>query len=104
MILNGSAINLNQAAKLLPNRPHISTLWRWCRKGVNGVRLDYWRAGRRILTTPEALEQFCARLAEADQDKTSQSSDTQVTPRSRTEKQRERDMARAKATLSKAGI
>ncbi|MEE9296082.1 MAG: DUF1580 domain-containing protein [Phycisphaerae bacterium] len=104
MLLDGNAIDLNAAAKLLPNRPHISTLWRWCRKGVNGIRLDYWRAGRRILTTPEALERFCTRLAEADRAGESRPSDTPTLPRSRTEKQRRQDVERAEKTCAQAGI
>lgn len=105
MVLHENAIDLSEAAKLIPTRPHISTLWRWCRKGVNGVRLEYTRAGRRILTTPDALEAFCRALADADRERDAVRTPTpSATPRHRTSKQRERDIERAEATLAKAGI
>ncbi|MGA1369651.1 MAG: hypothetical protein ACO394_14185, partial [Blastocatellia bacterium] len=44
------------AVKLLPNRSHVSALWRWSRIGVRGrngerVRLQIARIGMRIDTT-----------------------------------------------------
>lgn len=63
-------LSLTEAAKSLPRlngrRPAISTLWRWARKGVRGVRLDYIRVGRGIATSAEALQRFFNALAEAD--------------------------------------
>jgi len=48
-------LTLADAAKLLPvfngKRTHVSTLWRWCFKGSQGVQLEYTRLGSRILTT-----------------------------------------------------
>lgn len=65
-------LSLSEAARALPRiggkRPHCSTLWRWCRRGCNGVRLEYARIGRRIVTSEEALSRFAARLAAADRD------------------------------------
>lgn len=38
-----SLLSLTEATKALPRvngkRPSISTLWRWCRRGLRGVRL-----------------------------------------------------------------
>ncbi len=63
-------LSLGDAAKSLPaiegRRPHISTLWRWCKKGVRGVRLEYVRLGHRVCTSREALSRFAQRLAEVD--------------------------------------
>ncbi len=63
-------LSLSQATKVLPaingRRPHISTLWRWARVGVNGVKLEYVRLGRRIFTSREALWRFAQSLADAD--------------------------------------
>jgi hypothetical protein len=63
-------VTLAEAAKILPplygKRPAISTIWRWCRKGIRGVHLEYIRVGRNIATSREALGRFVNRLAEAD--------------------------------------
>ena len=56
-----------QAAKLFPIPPHISSLVRWAKKGIRGTRLEYGRAGRKLITTVEAVERFCNTLAQADQ-------------------------------------
>ena len=59
-------VSLTEATKVLPSingkRPAISTLWRWCRKGLRGERLEYVRIGRNIATSREALWWY----AEAD--------------------------------------
>jgi hypothetical protein len=63
-------VTLNSASRLLPRdgnkRIHLSTLWRWCRKGLNGQHLEYIRVGRRIFTSREALGRFTSALAAAD--------------------------------------
>ena len=53
-------ISLVEAARSLPGRPHASSLYRWCRKGVRGVKLQTWLVGGRRYTTIAALEQFIA--------------------------------------------
>lgn len=69
-IENETIVSLTEATKTLPRvngkRPAISTLWRWCRKGLRGVRLEYIRVGRNIATSREALSRFFAALADAD--------------------------------------
>jgi hypothetical protein len=57
-------LSLSEAAELLPNRPHVSTLWRWCRRGVKGVRLRTLIVGGRRYTTPSFLEDFVVHLSE----------------------------------------
>ena len=98
-------LSLTDAAKALPpidgKRPHISTIWRWCRRGVRGVRLEYVRLGHRVCTTREALGRFAQRLADADEKPVAK---TSTTPKRRTAKQRERDIARASRELERAGI
>lgn len=63
-------LSLKEAAKSLPpidgKRPHISTIWRWCRKGVRGVTLEYVRVGNRVCTSSGALARFVNKLAAAD--------------------------------------
>lgn len=71
-LTNETGLSLTEATKQLPSlggrRLDVSTLWRWCRKGVRGVRLEYVRLGHRIITSREALARFAQRLAEADRD------------------------------------
>jgi hypothetical protein len=65
-------LDFTAAAKVLPNRPHPATIWRWARKGVvvrggaKRIHLQHVRAGGRVLTTREWLETFMRELAEAD--------------------------------------
>ena len=70
-IHNETVVSLTEATKILPKvngkRPSISTLWRWCRKGLHGVHLEYVRVGRNIATSREALNRFFVALAEADE-------------------------------------
>jgi len=58
-------LTLTEVSKLLPSfkggRIHVSTLWRWCRKGCKGVRLEYSRLGSRIVTSRPALKRFMKR-------------------------------------------
>jgi len=63
---NEKLLDLATAARLLPRRPHVSTLWRWARKGLKGIRLEYRRVGGRVYTTAEALDRFGATLAALD--------------------------------------
>ena len=70
---NESRIGLSEAAKIAPGRPHLSSVWRWCRKGCiarNGarVRLDHERVGNRVFTSREALQRFAQALTEADEE------------------------------------
>lgn len=67
-----SYISLAAAAKRSPGTPHVSAVWRWCRRGVlsrtgERIRLKHIRAGGKILTTPQWVEEFCHALAAADQ-------------------------------------
>lgn len=63
-------LSFSEAAQCLPTingrRLAPSTLYRWCRRGVNGVRLEYIRVGRNMVTSREALERFFVALAAAD--------------------------------------
>ena len=67
---NETLLSLTDAAKAVPSldgkRPHVSTIWRWCRKGIRGVQLEYVRLGHRVCTSEQALARFAQRLADAD--------------------------------------
>jgi hypothetical protein len=101
-------ISLTGVTKYLPRvdgkRPCVSTIWRWCRKGVRGTHLEYARLGGRIVTTTRAINDFVNALAAAD----STSSVTPVSPpptaRTRSATQRAKDVAQAERELSAAGI
>lgn len=64
-------VSLTEATKILPRmngkRASICTLWRWCRKGIRGVHLDYIRVGRGIATSRQALNRFFNELSANDQ-------------------------------------
>jgi hypothetical protein len=65
-----SFLTLAQAAQLLPkiNNRHLTsaTLWRWCRKGINGIILEHQCIGRAIVTNQESLERFFHKLASVE--------------------------------------
>lgn len=98
-------LSLADATKALPpidgRRPHTSTVWRWIRRGIRGVHLEHLRLGHRVCTSREALNRFAARLAEVDERPVEK---TIATPKLRTTKQREHDIARASRELESAGI
>jgi hypothetical protein len=107
-LVSEEVLSLTDAAKTLPlvhgRRLHPSTLWRWARKGIRGVRLDYVRLGRSIVTTRRALSDFAARLAAADAEPGTPAAPPQRPPRRpRSEARRADDIARAEARLRQAG-
>lgn len=90
-----SLITMTQAAKLLPGRPNVATLWRWRTSGIRGVRLETLRIGGRRMTSKEALSRFHERVTAA--------ADGEA-PRPRTLRQRRAAIARAERELDEAGI
>ena len=103
---NEKLLSLTDAARAVPaidgRRPHTSTIWRWCRRGIRGIRLEYLRLGHRVVTSEAAIGRFAQRLAEADTPPMS-AAPTQP-PKKRTPRRRERDIQKAEATLAQAGI
>ena len=102
-------LSLADAAKALPpiggKRPHVSTIWRWCRKGVHGVRLEHVRLGHRVCTSLEALSRFARSLADA-QDITPVPPEARLRrcPNSRTAARRDREIAAAEREIEDAGL
>jgi hypothetical protein len=47
-------------------RPSPPTIWRWRKKGVNGVRLKAERCGRNWMTTSEDVDEFIRLQTQAD--------------------------------------
>ena len=101
-------LTFSEAAALIPRRSgrriHASTLWRWGRKGVQGVRLKTWRFGGRFFTTEKALAEFAERLAEIPPTQDPDLSYRQPARRRRTERQRRLDIEAAERRLKDAGI
>jgi hypothetical protein len=88
-------ISLANAAKSLPGRPNVTTIWRWRNRGCRGVRLETVLSGGRRYTSIEALRRFQNRVnAAADGEQ----------PTSATPKQRERRIERAERRAEALGI
>ncbi len=107
MLHDEQIVTFSEAAKALPKvngrRPHASTIWRWARKGIQGVRLETRRLGGRFVTSLEALERFTKTLAETSVDLPAAGQRAPAS-RPRTDLQRQRAIERAEAELTKAGI
>lgn len=100
-------ISLSEAAAAVPlagAKPHLSTIWRWCRKGIGGVRLEYLRVGRRIVTSREALGRFFQAVAQLDDNSAPAPTAGEPPVQERTTLQRKQAIERANRTLQKAGI
>jgi hypothetical protein len=99
-------LSLAEASKVLPTfrggRVHVSTLWRWCRKGCKGVRLEYGRLGARIVTSEEALGRFMRALAALDEQPLSASAPARHLKRR--DAQRTTEIGRADAMLQREGF
>ncbi len=103
-------MSLTEATRIMPRingrKPAISTLWRWCRKGLRGVKLEYLRYGRNIVTTRQALTRFFEALVDVDD----QAADAVCPPPKWvdrppiTSKARLRSLQEADAVLERAGI
>lgn len=106
-MFNEKLVSLTEAVKLLPpvdgRRLHVSSLWRWAQKGVQGVRLETRRIGRRIVTSAEALERFTEKLAEVSPAGRPRKPAARKAGQ-RSDAQRERDVAQAEAELDRAGV
>ena len=107
-LIEDTPLSLSAAARCLPavdgKKPHTSTLWRWCRRGIHGIRLEYAKIGGRIVTSPKALNEFAAALAAADITPFDTPSVSPPPIRARCEAQRSGDIEHARRDLASAGI
>lgn len=75
-----NVVSLMAATKHVPKRngkrPAFTTLLRWAKRGLRGVRLETVRVGGTICTSLEALDRFFDRLSEPE-DRTVLPSDRQ---------------------------
>ena len=88
-------LSVGQAARAVPYRPNVCTVWRWLERGVRGVRLESVLMGGRRFTSQEALERFFTATTAA-------ANGTQATVR--TPHARQKAIDKAKAELAKSGI
>jgi len=56
-------ITFSEATKLLPRRragkkPHVSTLYRWAKRGIRGTILETIQVGGTCCTSMEAIQRF----------------------------------------------
>jgi hypothetical protein len=51
-------VPLPEASPLFPSRPHVATLYRWVREGVQGKKLETTRCGGKRYVTPEQARRF----------------------------------------------
>jgi hypothetical protein len=105
MIATEQVFTFAELAKRLPRvgekRIHVSTLHRWCRKGVRGVCLEFRMLGGRIVTSLEAVDRFSATLAQVTE---RQPRRAPRQPATRSASQRESEIARATRVLEETGI
>ena len=63
-------LSLAEATRVMPKidgkKLHVSTLWRWCKKGLRGVRLEHIRIGHRVCTSYQAISRFVNALADVE--------------------------------------
>lgn len=88
-------LTITSAARELPGKPHVSTVWRWINRGVRGVTLDTILVGGIRYTSREALQRFCECITAA--------ADGKPAP-VRTSRQRQAAIDRAERELTEAGI
>lgn len=86
---------INQVARDIDKAP--STVWRWIRKGVRGVKLETYVEGAQRYTTVQALDRFRERCTAA-------ANGESVSTGTRTASQRLRAIEQAEAALEREGI
>lgn len=106
---DGRLVTLTEASSWLPRidgrKVAVATLWRWCRKGLRGVHLEYVRVGRRICTSHVALLRFFGALSSLDEQTPQPDRPSFRAKRNPiTSKQRLRALADADAVLERARI
>lgn len=107
-IVNGDALTMGQAAKLIPahrgdGTATPSSIWRWATQGAKAgdgrlVKLEVAQFGGRHLTSKAAIARFAAALSSTSADTTRTS-----TPKKRTAAQRKAAAAESHKRLEAAG-
>jgi len=62
---NEELLTVTQAAKQMPTRPAVRTVWRWMQEGCWGTKLESVLIGGRRLTSREAIRRFITATSES---------------------------------------
>jgi hypothetical protein len=84
-------LSMTDAAKLLPGRPDVATLWRWRTTGCRGHKLETLLFGGRRYTSREAIARFLAAI-------------NGEPIRTESPRQRERSIERAERRAAELGV
>jgi hypothetical protein len=97
-LLDEDIVSLSEGRQIMPGSPCMSTMWRWCLRGVRGHVLESMVVGATRFTSRQAI----ARFIDAQNEPKCPPS-LPVEPE-RTSKQRARRIERAEHRLREAGI
>ena len=98
-------LSFAEAAKLVPGRPHLSTLHRWRLRGIRGIRLTTCMIGGRRMVTRRQLREFFVSISGIGGSTTAAAQGGLApTFAARTCRQREAAIKRAESDLDQAGI
>jgi hypothetical protein len=70
-LLDEKLLSLGQACRVVPGKVNPSTIWRWHRLGVRGVKLETVVLGGRRFTSREAIGRFAQASTRAAESHTS---------------------------------
>jgi hypothetical protein len=65
MFIDEDVLSLAEAGASLPRRRTPATLWRWCAKGLHGIKLEHRWIGGMIVTSRQAIDRFFADVTAA---------------------------------------
>jgi hypothetical protein len=65
MFIDEDVLSLAEAGASLPRRRTPATLWRWCAKGLHGVKLEHRWIGGTIVTSRQAVDRFLSDVTAA---------------------------------------
>ena len=89
-------IPIKQAPKEFPNRPHVSTVWRWISRGSRNVKLATVLIGGQRYTTRQAIQDFIEATSSVGDDGSTSGPDLSAS--------RVRAVRRANIELDQAGL
>jgi len=103
-LFSENVYSLKEASKVIPGirggkKPHIASLYRWCKKGVNGVKLESIQVGGTLCTSLQAIQRFCNKLSEPEQAEIKGQAQQNATLN-----RREREIDKANKELEKQGM
>lgn len=65
-LLEEHLLTISEAARQLPTKVSNNAIWRWCTRGVRGVKLESVKIGGTRFTSSRALRTFLERCNEED--------------------------------------